>query len=56
MMRSGSRCSPGEPAATVSGEPLELLLYTFGRRDHALVEVGGDPEAVAALAATSLDV
>ena len=54
--RSTIVAAKGEPVATVTGEPLELLLYTFGRRDHAVVEVGGDPEAVAALAATSLDV
>ncbi len=46
----------GEPVATVTGEPLELLLYVFGRRDHAVVEVTGEPAAVAALTATSLEV
>ena len=54
--RSTVVAAKGEPVATVTGEPLELLLYVFGRREHAVVEVGGDPEAVAALAATSLDV
>jgi len=54
--RSSVVAAKGEPAATVTGEPLELLLYSFGRRDHAVVEVGGDPEAVAALAATRHDV
>jgi hypothetical protein len=33
---------------------MELLLYAFGRRDHAVVDVTGDPAAVAALVATSL--
>ena len=54
--RSSIVAVKGEPAATVTGEPLELLLYVFGRRDHAVVEVTGDPAAVAALAATSLEV
>jgi uncharacterized protein (TIGR03085 family) len=54
--RSALTASKGEPVATVTGEPLELLLYAFGRRDHARVEVTGDPTAVAALQATSLDV
>jgi hypothetical protein len=42
--------------ATVTGEPMELLLYTFGRRAHARVEVTGEPGAIAALDETSLDV
>ena len=54
--RSTVVAAKGEPVATVTGEPLELLLYTFGRRQHAVVEVTGDAEAVAAVAATSLDV
>jgi uncharacterized protein (TIGR03085 family) len=39
----------GSPAATVTGEPLELLLYALGRQDHAVVTLGGDEGAVAAL-------
>jgi uncharacterized protein (TIGR03085 family) len=35
---------PGEPVLTLTGTPQELLLYMFGRRDHALVEREGDPE------------
>lgn len=37
------------PAVTLIGEPLELLLYCSGRRDHARVEPTGAPEAVEAL-------
>jgi uncharacterized protein (TIGR03085 family) len=28
---------PGQPTMTLTGAPQELLLYMFGRRDHALV-------------------
>lgn len=48
--------SRGEPAVTLTGEPMELLLYLFGRRDHARVQVSGDQAARTALDATSLDV
>ena len=54
--RSSLVAAKGEPVVTVTGEPLELLLYVFGRREHAVVEVTGDPAAVAALTETSLDV
>lgn len=40
----------------LAGEPLEVLLYIFGRREHARVEVTGDPAAVAALTAANLAV
>jgi uncharacterized protein (TIGR03085 family) len=46
----------GEPTVTVTGEPLELLLFLFGRRAHARVDVAGDPAARAALEAASLAV
>jgi hypothetical protein len=46
----------GEPTAVLTGEPQELLLYVFGRKDHALVEVTGPKDARACLGATSLDV
>lgn len=36
------------PAARITGEPLEIGLYLFGRRSVARVHVGGDPEAQAA--------
>jgi len=48
--------SKGEPAVTLTGEPMELLLYLFGRRDHAQVQVSGDQAARAALEAASLEV
>ena len=44
----------GEPQAVLTGEPQELLLYLFGRRDHARVEVSGPAEAVDAVRRASL--
>ena len=44
----------GEPCALLSGAPGELLLYLFGRRTVAQVEVSGSPEAVAAVRRTHL--
>jgi uncharacterized protein (TIGR03085 family) len=32
----------GEPVKTISGEPLEVLMYAYGRRDHAVVTVTKD--------------
>jgi uncharacterized protein (TIGR03085 family) len=46
----------GEPMAVLTGEPAELLLYLFGRRDQARVDLSGPPEALDQLAGTSLDV
>jgi len=46
----------GEPVAVLTGEPAELLLYLFGRRDHAKVSLSGSPEALHQLAGASLDV
>lgn len=46
----------GSGTVTLTGEPLELLLYLFGRRQHAQVVVTGDPAAVAALERHSLAV
>ena len=34
---------------TVTGEPIELLLFTFGRRTVARVELAGSPEDIAAV-------
>lgn len=57
VRRPGSepiRVTGGEPTAVVVGEPAEVLLYVFGRRDHARVEVEGSAEAQACLAGTDL--
>ena len=37
----------GTPAVTLTGEPVELALYTSGRRAAAQVQVSGPPDAVA---------
>jgi len=34
---------------SVSGEPAELLLYLYGRREHAQVTLDGDPSSLRAL-------
>jgi uncharacterized protein (TIGR03085 family) len=39
----------GQPTARVCGLPGELLLFLFGRRDAADVEITGSPEALATL-------
>jgi uncharacterized protein (TIGR03085 family) len=44
----------GSPVVTVTGEPGELTLFTFGRQDAAQVEVEGDKDAVARLYAAKL--
>jgi uncharacterized protein (TIGR03085 family) len=38
-----------EPRAVLTGEPTELLLYMYGRRDQARVEITGSPIAQEAL-------
>lgn len=48
------RARKGTSDVTLTGPPGELLLYAFGRRNHARVEVDGPPEATARLAATQL--
>lgn len=42
------------PEVTLQGEPVELLLYLFGRRAAAEVELTGAPEARAALESAAL--
>lgn len=41
----------GEPVVSITGRPGELLLYAFGRRPQAQVELTGPADAVAALTA-----
>ncbi|GAA0219860.1 TIGR03085 family metal-binding protein [Cryptosporangium japonicum] len=47
---------PGEPMVKVAGEPAELVLFCFGRQEHARVTIEGDTEAVARLRGTDLGV
>ena len=44
----------GAPVVTITGPPGELLLYAFGRQDHARVDLDGNVAAVDALATTTL--
>ncbi|MCX4861100.1 TIGR03085 family metal-binding protein [Streptomyces canus] len=39
----------GTPVVTATGEPSELLLFTYGRQSAATVELDGDKEAIAKL-------
>lgn len=39
----------GTPVVTVTGEPSELLLFTYGRQSAADVDMDGDKAAIAAL-------
>lgn len=43
------RIGHGPDIVTLSGPPSELVLYLFGRRDAARVEVFGEPAAIAAM-------
>jgi uncharacterized protein (TIGR03085 family) len=44
------------PEVVVRGAPAELVLFAFGRVDHALVDLDGPDDAVARLRATELGV
>ena len=45
----------GGPSARLTGEPLELLLFAYGRgEDHADVTFSGDPDAIEALKSARL--
>jgi uncharacterized protein (TIGR03085 family) len=46
----------GEPSVVVIGLPSELMLYAYGRKDEALVEIEGTAEAVATFKGTPLGV
>jgi uncharacterized protein (TIGR03085 family) len=53
---TGSRVtmSTGSPEVTIRGLPGEILLYLFGRKAQARVELLGDDDAIAAMSDTSL--
>ncbi|MBA2279641.1 MAG: TIGR03085 family protein [Acidimicrobiia bacterium] len=44
------------PTVTVTGEPLELVLFGFGRKGAAQVQFDGDPAAVAAVRDAALGI
>ena len=43
----------GTPVVTVTGEPSELLLFSYGRQSAAKVELDGDKDAIAKLHETT---
>ncbi|GII65793.1 TIGR03085 family protein [Sphaerisporangium krabiense] len=45
-----------EPHVIVTGDPAELLMFAFGRQDHARVTCAGDPPSVGRLTAARLGV
>ncbi|GII86344.1 TIGR03085 family protein [Sphaerisporangium siamense] len=52
--RAGAK--KAEPHVIVTGDPAELLMFAFGRQDHARVTCAGDPPSVARLTAARLGV
>lgn len=46
----------GGPEVSLTGEPVDLLLYLQGRRGAAVVDMSGDEAAMAALRAASLGI
>ncbi|WP_424214237.1 TIGR03085 family metal-binding protein [Streptomyces sp. BI20] len=44
----------GAPVVTVTGEPGELTLFSFGRQAHARVDLEGEKEAIAKLTTAAL--
>ena len=46
----------GGPSAVLTGRPGELVLYLFGRRSAADVELTGDADAVAVVEGASLGI
>lgn len=50
------RVAGSGPQVTITGEPVELLLYAFGRREAAQVELTGQDDAVAAVQGMKLGV
>ena len=45
-----------EPLVTLRGQPDELALWMAGRQESAVVELEGDPAAVAIVLATKLSI
>lgn len=54
--RSEIVATKGEPLVTVRGPVAELVLFIYGRRDHALVEFDGDEADVEALRSASFGI
>ncbi len=50
------KAASGSPVVTVSGPAQELLLFSFGRKENAVVDINGDKDSVAALMAAPMSV
>lgn len=50
------KAASGNPVVTVSGSAQELLLFSFGRKDYAVVEISGDKKSVSELMAAKMSV
>lgn len=46
----------GDPAVTVTGEVGELIMFVYGRQDHARVDISGPDDLVQAVRSTSFGV
>ena len=46
----------GSPVATITGPAGELLMYLYGRRTQAMVEITGAPSAISALASAKFGI
>ena len=44
-----AKVTPSDRPVLITAEPLELALFFFGRRDHAVVACTGDPDGIAEL-------
>lgn len=51
-----AKAASGSPVVTVSGPAQELLLFSFGRKDHSIVEISGDSSSIAALQAAQMGI
>jgi uncharacterized protein (TIGR03085 family) len=56
VTREGGDSSESGQGVTLVGEPAELILYAFGRKDHAQVQLEGPDDAVAAFRELALRV
>jgi len=54
--REPIRLRKGEPAVTISGDVGELVLYVYGRKDHARVDLTGPQDAVEQVRAASFGI
>ena len=50
------KAATGSPIVTVSGPAQELLLFSFGRKDYAVVDISGDRKSIDALMGAKMGV